>query len=164
MGHAQGEARSKGTSLQPGVKSAKPKRVEGSVLSRGRRSRSSVCMTWRHQPSGVHLDLLMRVGRGVTGDLHRGLFLQSGSSCISSWEPLTDSSPAGIRAVLSVIHYCQRRYVLTAATDGTAKERGVSEGQEVHFTPSIISLPCWGSCDFISDKDRGIIFSSVTRF
>lgn len=164
MGHAQGEARSKGTSLQPGVKSAKPKRVEVSVLNGERRSHRSVCMTWRHQPSGVHLDLLMRVGRGVTRDLHRGLFLQSGSSCISSWEPLTDSSPAGIRAVLSVIHYCQRRYMLTAATDGTAKERGVSEGQEVHFTPSIISLPCWGSCDFISDKDRGIIFSSVTRF
>jgi len=54
--------------------------------------------------------------------------------------------------------------VLTADADGTAKERRVSEGQEVHFTPSIISLPCWGSRDFASDKDGGIIFSSVTRF
>ncbi|XP_009707213.1 PREDICTED: E3 ubiquitin-protein ligase MARCH4-like [Cariama cristata] len=53
-----------------------------------------------------------------------------GSSCVSSREPLTDSSPAGIRAALSVIHYCQRCYVLTAAIDGTAKERQVSEGQE----------------------------------
>lgn len=134
------------------------------MLSRERRSRGGVCTTWRHQPSRVRLDLLMRVGRGVTGELHRGLFLQSGSSCVFSREPLTDRSPAGIRAALSVIHYCQRRYVLMAAADGTAKEQGVSEGQEVHFTPSIISLPCWGSCDFVSDKDRGIILSSVTRF
>lgn len=54
--------------------------------------------------------------------------------------------------------------MLTAAADGTAKEQGVSEGQEVHFAPSIISLPCWGSCDSVSDKDRGIAFISVTRF
>lgn len=134
--------------------SAKSKRVEVSVLRKERRSRSRVCTTWRHQPLGVRLDLLMRVGRGVTGDLDRGLFLQSGSSCISSRELLTDSSPAGSRAVLSVIHYCRRRYVLTAAADGIAKEQGLSEGQEVHFAPTIISLPCWGSCDFVSDKDR----------
>ncbi|KAK2525910.1 March4 [Columba guinea] len=52
------------------------------------------------------------------------------SSCISSRELLTDSSPAGSRAVLSVIDYCRRRYVLTAAADGIAKEQGLSEGQE----------------------------------
>ena len=103
-------------------------------------------------------------GEGSHGGSASGLFLQSGSSCVSSWEPLTDSSPAGIRAALSVIHYCWRRYVLTAATDETAKEWGESEGREVHFTPSIIALTCWGSHDFIADKDRGIIFSSVTRF
>jgi len=38
---------------------------------------------------------------------------------VSSREPLSDSSPAGIHAVPSVIHYCQRHYVLTAATNGT---------------------------------------------
>lgn len=54
--------------------------------------------------------------------------------------------------------------MLTAAANGAAKEQGVSEGQEVNSTPSIISLPCWGLRDFISDKNRGIISSSVTRF
>lgn len=132
------------------------------MLSRGRRGCGCICRTRRHESSGVRLDLLMRVWRRVTGDLHWGLFLQSSSSCISSQEPLTDISPAGICAVLSVIHYCRRRYVLTAAADRTTKDQGVSEGQGEHFT--VISLPCWGSRDFISDKERSIIFSSVTRF
>lgn len=54
--------------------------------------------------------------------------------------------------------------MLIAAAGGTAKVREVSEGQEVHFTPCIVSPPCQGSRDFVSGKDRGIIFSSVTRF
>lgn len=66
----------------------------------------------------------MRVGRGVTRDLNWGLFLQSDSSCISSRESLSDSFPAGNCAALSVIHYCQRRYVLMVAADGTTKEQG----------------------------------------
>lgn len=66
-------------------------------------------------PQRERLDLLMRVGRRITRDWHRELFFQSGSSPVSSREPLSGSSPAGNRAVLSVIHYRRRRYVLTAA-------------------------------------------------
>lgn len=143
--------------------SAESERVEVSVLSRERRSRDRVCTTWRHQPSGVRLDLLMRVGRGITGDPDQGLFLQSGSSCVSSREPLTDSSPAGIPAVLSVIHYCRRCYVLTAAADGIAKEQGCLRDRRYILLP--LSFPFLaGACVTLYLTKTGIIFSSVTRF
>lgn len=59
MGHAQGKARSKGTSLQPGVWSDKAKRMEVSVLSR---VEGATLTQLRHQPPGLHLDPLMRMG------------------------------------------------------------------------------------------------------
>lgn len=43
---------------------------------------------------------------------------------LSSQEPLTDSSPAGICAVLPVIHHCQGCYGLTAAADGLQRSGG----------------------------------------
>lgn len=110
-------------------------------------------------PQRERLELLMRVGRQITRDRHRGLFFQSGSSPVSSREPLSGSSPAGNRAVLSVIHYRRRRYVLTVA----ASEQGVSEGQEVNLTPSIISPSLLGLA-YPPRKARAIIFISVTGF
>lgn len=164
MGHAQGKARSKGTSLQPGVWSDKAKRMEMLVLSR---EEGATMTRLRHSPQGCVWILWRGWGVSHWRSASQGLVLQSGSShflTLSFWEPLTDSSPAGIRAALPVTHYCQRCYALTAAADGTAEEQGVSEGHQVPFTPSIISLPCWGLPDFIADKTRGIISSSVTRF
>lgn len=56
--YAQGKARSKGTSLQRGVWSDKAKRMDVSVLSR---EEGAELTQLRHQPSGLHLDPLMRV-------------------------------------------------------------------------------------------------------
>lgn len=49
MGHAQGKARTKGTSLQPGVWSDKAKRMEMLVLSR---EEGATMTRLRHNPQG----------------------------------------------------------------------------------------------------------------